>query len=62
MLHGLLQEIDNPCSFKFFMIGFNSSLTLGFSVYCFDVEIGEGWKQQEQHFVLNPQFLHQPTL
>ena len=44
------------------MIGFNSSLTFGFSVYCFDVEIGEGWKQQEQHFVLNPQFLHQPTL
>ena len=39
---GLLSGINSPCSFKFSMMGFKTSLTLGFSGYCFDVEIGEG--------------------
>ena len=35
VLHGLLQGINCPCSFKFSMMGFNPSLTSGFSGYCF---------------------------
>ena len=35
MLQGLLQGINSPCSFKFLMMGFNPSLTSGFSGYCF---------------------------
>ena len=35
VLRGLLQGINSPCSFKFSMIGFNPSLTSGFSGYCF---------------------------
>ena len=35
MLHGLLQGINRPCSFKFSVMGFNPSLTSGFSGYCF---------------------------
>ena len=35
MLHGLLQGINSPCSFKISMMGFNPSLTSGFSGYCF---------------------------
>ena len=43
MLHGLLQEIDNPCSFKFSMMGFNPSLIPQALVdTAFDMEIGEG--------------------
>ena len=34
-LHGVLKEINSPSSFKFSMIGFNPSLTSGFSGYCF---------------------------
>ena len=35
VLQGLLQGINSPCSFKFSMMGFNPSLTSGFSGYCF---------------------------
>ena len=35
MLQGLLQGINSLCSFKFLMMGFNPSLTSGFSGYCF---------------------------
>ena len=35
MLHGLLQGIKSPYFFKFSMMGFNTSLTLCFSGYCF---------------------------
>ena len=35
MLHGLLQGINSSCCFKFSMMGFNLSLTSGFSGYCF---------------------------
>ena len=35
MLHGLLQGINSPRSFKFSVMGFNPSLTSGFSGYCF---------------------------
>ena len=35
MLHGLLQGINSPCSFKFSMMSFNPSYTSGFSGYCF---------------------------
>ena len=35
VLHGLLQRINSFCSFKFLMMGFNPSLTLGFTGYCF---------------------------
>ena len=35
MLHGLLEGFNSPCSFKFPMMGFNPSLTSGFSGYCF---------------------------
>ena len=35
MLHGLLQGNNSPCSFKFSLMGFNPSLTSGFSGYCF---------------------------
>ena len=35
MLHGLLQGINSPCSFKFSVVGFNPFLTSGFSGYCF---------------------------
>ena len=35
MLHGLLQGFNSPCSFQFPMMGFNPSLTSGFSGYCF---------------------------
>ena len=35
VLHGLLQGNNSPCSFKFSMMGFNPSLTSGFSGYCF---------------------------
>ena len=34
VLHGLLQGFNSPCSFKFSMMGFNPSLTSGFSGYC----------------------------
>ena len=34
VLQGLLQGINSPCSFKFSMMGFNPSLTSGFSGYC----------------------------
>ena len=34
LLHGLLWGINSPCSFKFSMMGHNSS-TSGFSEYCF---------------------------
>ena len=30
-----LQGINSACSFKFLMMGFNPSLTSGFSGYCF---------------------------
>ena len=35
VLQGLLQGINSPCSFTFLMMGFNPSLTSGFSGYCF---------------------------
>ena len=35
VLHELLQGTNSPCSFKFLMMGFNPSLTSGFSGYCF---------------------------
>ena len=35
VLHRLLQGINSSCSFKFSMMGFNSSLTSGFNGYCF---------------------------
>ena len=35
VLHGLLQGTNSPSSFKFSMMGFNPSLTSGFSGYCF---------------------------
>ena len=35
VLHGLLQGTNSPCFFKFLMMGFNPSLTSGFSGYCF---------------------------
>ena len=35
MFHGLVQEINSPCSFKFSMMGFNPPLLSGFSGYCF---------------------------
>ena len=35
VLHGLLKGSNSPCFFKFSMIGFNPSLTSGFSGYCF---------------------------
>ena len=35
VLHGLLQGINSPCSSKFSMMGFNPSLTSGFSGYYF---------------------------
>ena len=35
VLHGLLQGINSPCFFKFLEMGFNSSLTSGFGLYCF---------------------------
>ena len=35
VLHGLFHGINSPCSFKCSMMGFNLSLTLGFSGYCF---------------------------
>ena len=35
VLHRLLQGMNSPCSFNFSMMGFNSSLTSGFSGYCF---------------------------
>ena len=34
VLHGLLQGINSPCSFKFSIVSFNPSLTSGFSGYC----------------------------
>ena len=64
--YGLLQRINSPWSFKFSMMGFNPSLIpQALTDTAFDMEIGEGhWacQQQEQYFVLNPQFFHQPTL
>ena len=35
VLHGLLEGINSPCSFKFSMIAFNFFLTSGFRGYCF---------------------------
>ena len=35
VLYLLLQGINSPCSFKFSIMGFNPSLTSGFSGYCF---------------------------
>ena len=42
VLHGLLQGINSPCSFKFSVMGFNSSLTASFSGYTSYVEISAG--------------------
>ena len=35
VFYWLLQGTNSPCSFKFSMMGFNPSLTSGFSGYCF---------------------------
>ena len=35
VLHGLLQGINSPCSFKFSVMDFNPSLTSGFNGYYF---------------------------
>ena len=35
VLHGLLQGVNSPCSFKFSVMCFNLSLTSDFSGYCF---------------------------
>ena len=62
VLLGLLQGINNPCSFKRSMLGFNPSLTLVFSGYC--LLYGNKWGSlslitTEAAFVLDPLFSHQ---
>ena len=63
VLQGLLQGINSPCSFKFSMMGFNPSLTSGFSGTAFDVEIGAGLELENyrksilcltHHFSISP--------